>query len=72
MRRSAKDRHDKMKRREWADGRWPHGWKYYISTAGVSSFKRACRKAARAKAADDLRHGRESAPAYSVQTIYYD
>ena len=49
-----------------------HSNKYYISNKYIDRFKRNCRKAARAKAKNDLRNGREPAPIYPIEHEYFD
>ena len=54
------------------DQRGGHKTKYYIADNYINRFKRNCRKSARAKAKDDLRHGREPQPIYDVEKVYFD
>ncbi len=46
--------------------------KYGITHEGVSRFKRNCRRAARYKAKQTLRQGREPEPRYPVEKLYWD
>ena len=46
--------------------------KYYCSNENVAKFKRYCRRAARNKAKQALRQGREPEPRYPVEKLYWD
>ena len=49
-----------------------HRHKYCTGVNYHAWFTRQCRRAARAKAKDDLRKGREPQPVYPVESGYYD
>ncbi|MDL2297969.1 hypothetical protein LJC40_02310 [Synergistaceae bacterium OttesenSCG-928-D05] len=46
--------------------------KYWISSRGHAKFTKCCRKSVRARAKNDLCHGREPQPRYSVESSYFD
>lgn len=58
--------------RDYRDQRGGHRGGYYISNKRHSEFARQCRRSARAKARQALRHGREPEPTYPVEREYYD
>lgn len=58
--------------RDYRDQRGGHRGGYYVSNKGHSEFARQCRRSARAKAKQELRHGREPEPTYPVEREYYD
>ena len=58
--------------RDHRDQRGGHATKYWTSNNGVAEFKRQCRRAARYKAKQTLRHGIEPPPQYPIETEYWD
>lgn len=61
--------------RDYRDKRGGHDSGRWFIKAGsdwVKFKKRQCRKDARAKAKDDLRHGREPQPRYRIERVYLD
>lgn len=58
--------------RDYRDQRGGHRGGYYVSNKGHGEFARQCRRSARTKAKQALRHGHEPEPMYPVEREYYD